>query len=300
MHFGSFRSPIVGLEVRHFLIVPDSCSSAPGLPDFGRVSIWWFGKCDSSPCALGISSGFSQIVDGSVAGAKWAAAAKLRLDRFSYFNHPLGLRFIPSASGLCPSSPRRGTMRQHRTHGGETFPNGAASRDCRVRRQPGVLNLSWPIIVGTPLLTTGSCIMPFTSMELMICCAARELEDGKTVAVGTGPACAAAMLAQRTHAPNLVIAFRGRRRAPQLPTMPVSVGDSTTFHRAVMATSMADVMQFCQRGMVDYTFLGGARSTPTATSTRRSSAERTRSRRCACPAAAAPTTSRVSAGERSS
>ena len=40
--------------------------------------------------------------------------------------------------------------------------------------------------------------------------------------------------------------------------MPVSVGDSTTFHRALMATSMADVMQFCQRGMVDYTFLSGA------------------------------------------
>ena len=41
--------------------------------------------------------------------------------------------------------------------------------------------------------------MSFTAMELMICCAARELEDGKTVAVGTGLPCAAAMLAQRTH-----------------------------------------------------------------------------------------------------
>ena len=100
--------------------------------------------------------------------------------------------------------------------------------------------------------------MSFTPMELMICCAARELEDGKTVAVGTGLPCAAAMLAQRTHAPNLVIMFEAGGVAPQLPTMPVSVGDCTTFHRAVMATSMADVMQFCQRGMVDYTFLGGA------------------------------------------
>ena len=100
--------------------------------------------------------------------------------------------------------------------------------------------------------------MPFTSMELMICCAARELEDGKTVAVGTGLPCAAAMLAQRTHAPNLVVMFEAGGIAPQLPTMPVSVGDSTTFHRALMATSMADVMQFCQRGMVDYTFLSGA------------------------------------------
>jgi len=95
-------------------------------------------------------------------------------------------------------------------------------------------------------------------MELMICCAARALEDGKTVAVGTGLPCAAAMLAQRTHAPNLVICFEAGGLAPQLPTMPISVGDSTTFHKAVMATSMADVMQFCQRGMIDYTFLSGA------------------------------------------
>ena len=70
------------------------------------------------------------------------------------------------------------------------------------------------------------------------------------------------MLAQRTHAPNLVIMFEAGGVAPQLVTMPVSVGDSTTFHRAVMATSMADVMQFCQRGMVDYTFLSGAQIDP--------------------------------------
>jgi len=48
----------------------------------------------------------------------------------------------------------------------------------------------------------------YNAMELMICCAARLLEDGRTVAVGTGVPCAAAMLAQRTAAPNLVIHFR--------------------------------------------------------------------------------------------
>ena len=107
---------------------------------------------------------------------------------------------------------------------------------------------------GSPVL--------YTAMEQMICCAARELEDGKTVAVGTGLPCAAAMLAQRLSAPNLVVLFEAGGVAPLLPTMPVSVGDSTTFHRAVMATSMADVMQFCQRGMVDYTFLSGAQIDP--------------------------------------
>jgi len=98
----------------------------------------------------------------------------------------------------------------------------------------------------------------YNAMELMICCAARLLEDGRTVAVGTGVPCAAAMLAQRTRAPNLVILFEAGGVAPQLPTMPISVGDSRTFYRGLMATSMADIMETCQRGLIDYTFLGGA------------------------------------------
>jgi glutaconate CoA-transferase subunit B len=98
----------------------------------------------------------------------------------------------------------------------------------------------------------------YNAMELMITCAARALEDGRSVAVGTGVPCAAAMLAQRTHAPRLTIVFEAGGVAPRLPTMPISVGDSRTFHRAAMATSMTDVMEFCQRGLIDYTFLGGA------------------------------------------
>src|SRR2546426_10539082 len=104
--------------------------------------------------------------------------------------------------------------------------------------------------------------MTYNAMELMICCASRLLEDGRTVAVGTGAPCAVAMLAQRTHAPGLVIFFEAGGVAPQLPTMPISVGDSRTFYRAAMATSMADVMETCQRGMMDYTFLGGAQIDP--------------------------------------
>jgi glutaconate CoA-transferase subunit B len=100
--------------------------------------------------------------------------------------------------------------------------------------------------------------MNYNAMELMICCAARLLEDGCAVAVGTGVPCATAMLAQRTSAPHLVIVFEAGGIAPQLPTMPISVGDSRTFYRGLVATSMADVMETCQRGLIDYTFLGGA------------------------------------------
>jgi len=98
----------------------------------------------------------------------------------------------------------------------------------------------------------------YSPIELMIVSAAHALQDGKTVAVGTGVPCAAAMLAQKTHAPNLVIFFEAGGVAPILPTMPISVGDSRTIHRAIMASSMAEVMQFCQKGMMDYTFLSGA------------------------------------------
>jgi glutaconate CoA-transferase, subunit B len=104
--------------------------------------------------------------------------------------------------------------------------------------------------------------MTYTPIELMICCASRALEDGRTVAVGTGVPCAAAMLAQKTHAPDLIICFEAGGVAPKLPTMPISVGDSRTTHKALMATSMADVMQFCQRGLMDYTFLSGAQIDP--------------------------------------
>ena len=98
----------------------------------------------------------------------------------------------------------------------------------------------------------------YNSMELMICVAARLLEDGSTVGVGTGSPCAAAMLAQKTHSPGLFVIFEAGGVAPLLSSMPISVGDSRTFSKALMATSMMDVFETCQRGMVDYAFLGGA------------------------------------------
>jgi glutaconate CoA-transferase, subunit B len=98
----------------------------------------------------------------------------------------------------------------------------------------------------------------YNTMELMICTAARELPDGSSVAVGTGAPCAAAMLAQKTHAPNLLIIFEAGGIGPLLPEMPISVGDSRTIWKAIMASSMTDAMETFCRGLVDYTFLGGA------------------------------------------
>ena len=100
--------------------------------------------------------------------------------------------------------------------------------------------------------------MEYNDMELMICLASRYLEDDSIVVVGTGAPCAAAMLAQKVYSPRLMIMFEAGGIGPLLPSMPISVGDSRTFYRALVASSMPEVMETCQRGMVDYTFLGGA------------------------------------------
>jgi acyl CoA:acetate/3-ketoacid CoA transferase beta subunit len=84
------------------------------------------------------------------------------------------------------------------------------------------------------------------------------LEDKKSVFVGTGLPIIAAMLAQKTHAPNLLIVFEAGGIGPRIPELPVSVGEGRTFHKGIMASSMHDIMSLSQAGYVDYGFLGAA------------------------------------------
>ncbi len=104
--------------------------------------------------------------------------------------------------------------------------------------------------------------MPYSSTELLACVAAHLLEDRKSVFVGTGLPMIAAMLAQRTHAPGLLIIFEAGGIGPHIPVLPISVGDSRTFHQAVAASSMHDVMSLAQAGHLDYGFLGAAQLDP--------------------------------------
>jgi acyl CoA:acetate/3-ketoacid CoA transferase beta subunit len=94
--------------------------------------------------------------------------------------------------------------------------------------------------------------------ELLACVASRLLEDNRAVFVGTGLPMISTMLAQRTHAPHILIIFEAGGIGPQVPVLPVSVGDSRTFHKAVAASSMHDVMSAAQAGYIDYAFLGAA------------------------------------------
>ena len=94
--------------------------------------------------------------------------------------------------------------------------------------------------------------------EFLAFTGASVLEDKKTVFVGTGFPIIASMLAQKTHAPKLVVVFEAGGLGPLLPELPVSVGESRTFHKAVAASSMHDAMSLSQAGYIDFGFLGAA------------------------------------------
>ena len=99
----------------------------------------------------------------------------------------------------------------------------------------------------------------YTPTEMMIVAASRLLEDGKTVFTGTGMPILAALLAQKTHAPKLAIIYEAGGMCPATPpTIPLSVGDSMTTYRAIMAASMDYTMSFIQAGYGEYAFLGAA------------------------------------------
>lgn len=98
--------------------------------------------------------------------------------------------------------------------------------------------------------------------ELLICTASRLMLDNTTAFIGTGIPMLAASLAQRMHAPNLVTIFEFGGTGALLDELPIAVGGQSTFHRAIAATGICDVMETAQRGFIEYGFLGGAQIDP--------------------------------------
>jgi glutaconate CoA-transferase subunit B len=98
----------------------------------------------------------------------------------------------------------------------------------------------------------------YNETEFLICLAAKQMADGTTAFVGTGIPMLAAALAKRTHAPNLVSIFEFGGTGASLEKLPLGVADSRTFHKAVAASGICDIMETAARGFVEYGFLGGA------------------------------------------
>jgi len=98
----------------------------------------------------------------------------------------------------------------------------------------------------------------YNPTELLICLAARLMEDGTTAFIGTGIPMLAASLAQKMQAPNLVPVFEFGGTGGSLEDLPLAVGEARTFYRAVAASGICDIMETAQRGFIEYGFLGGA------------------------------------------
>jgi glutaconate CoA-transferase subunit B len=98
----------------------------------------------------------------------------------------------------------------------------------------------------------------YNETELLICIAARLMENKMIAFVGTGIPMLAAALAKKMHAPELVVAFEFGGFGASLEKLPLGVGDSRTFHKAFLASGICDTMETAQRGFIEYGFLGGA------------------------------------------
>lgn len=101
-------------------------------------------------------------------------------------------------------------------------------------------------------------VIEYSPNELLICTAARMMEDGATAFIGTGIPMLAAALAQRLYAPNLVMVFEFGGLGAQLAELPLAVGGEATFHRGLSASGICDIVETAQRGFIEYGFLGGA------------------------------------------
>ena len=105
-------------------------------------------------------------------------------------------------------------------------------------------------------------IKDYNPTELLICTASRLMEDGTTAFIGTGIPMLAGALAQKLHAPNLVSIFEFGGTGAVLDDLPLAVGERRSFHKAVAASGILDIVETAQRGFVEYGFLGGAQIDP--------------------------------------
>ncbi len=99
----------------------------------------------------------------------------------------------------------------------------------------------------------------YNPYEMIAYIGSRILEDRKIVFVGTGLPIIAAMHAQYTHAPNLLMIYEAGSVAPVLEYgLPLSVGDTRVCVQACYMKGLCAVFELAQRGYADYGFIGGA------------------------------------------
>jgi glutaconate CoA-transferase, subunit B len=103
-----------------------------------------------------------------------------------------------------------------------------------------------------------------TTVEYLICQAARLFEDQKTVFVGYGMPQIAAILAQRLYAPQIVQVYEYGAIGPEVvtPFRRNMMADARNSYRAYAWTGMNPIVWQAQAGLIDYGVLGAAQLDP--------------------------------------
>ena len=101
--------------------------------------------------------------------------------------------------------------------------------------------------------------MDYTPQELMVVCAARQIQDGEHVFVGMRLPLLAFALAKRTHAPRCVGLFEaGILRDEPAAELLYTMGDAPNITGALWATGTVKMIGLMAAGEVQLGFIGGA------------------------------------------
>jgi glutaconate CoA-transferase subunit B len=98
----------------------------------------------------------------------------------------------------------------------------------------------------------------YSYQELMVVAASRELKDHEIVLVGIGVPQLGALLAQKTHAPNLNVMYESGLIGTVPTRLTLSIGDPNLASRACEIISFYETFTFLQRGFIDVGFVGAA------------------------------------------
>ncbi len=99
----------------------------------------------------------------------------------------------------------------------------------------------------------------YTTNELMVSRAAKELKNGDVVFVGIGVPSLAVNLAYRLHAPGLCMIYESGAVGCVPKRLPISIGDPCLVTGSLAVVPMYDVFNlYLQNGLIDVGFLGGA------------------------------------------
>jgi glutaconate CoA-transferase, subunit B len=99
----------------------------------------------------------------------------------------------------------------------------------------------------------------YSSNEIMTIAAARRLANGMVCFVGIGMPSAAANLARKTHAPEVVLIYESGTIGAKPTVLPLSIGDGELAATADAIVSVPEIFRYwLQSGRVDVGFLGAA------------------------------------------